>query len=61
MIGGVVRVMENRAGQVKVFCRAEIWEALCTDPVVKDEKVQITGMDQMKLLVRPGRTRERME
>jgi membrane-bound ClpP family serine protease len=46
---------------VKVFCRAEIWEALCTDPVAKDEKVQITGMDQMKLLVRPGRTRERME
>jgi membrane protein implicated in regulation of membrane protease activity len=61
MIGGVARVMENRAGQVKVFYRGEIWGAVCTEPVAKDEKVEITGMDQMKLLVRPGRKREQME
>jgi membrane protein implicated in regulation of membrane protease activity len=56
MIGGVAQVMENRAGQLKVFYRGELWDAICAEPVAKAEKVEITGMERMKLMVKPGRT-----
>ena len=45
-------MMENGAGQVKVFYRGEIWD-LCTEPVAKGEQVEISGMEQMKLIVKP--------
>jgi membrane-bound serine protease (ClpP class) len=55
MMGGIAQVMENEAGQVKVFYRGEIWDALCAEPVSRGEKVKITGMEQMKLIVKPYR------
>ncbi len=53
LIGGIAQVIENGAGHVKVFYRGEIWGAICAEPVSKDRKVEITGIEQMKLLVRP--------
>ena len=55
MIGGTAQAMKNGAGQVKVFYRGEIWDAICAEPVSKEEKVEITGMEQMKLIVKPCR------
>jgi len=55
MMGGVAQVIENGALRVKVFYRGEIWDATCAEPVSKDEKVEITGMEQMKLIVKPCR------
>ena len=55
MMGGVAQVIENEAVQVKVFYRGEIWGAICAESVSKDEKVEITGMEQMKLIVKPCR------
>lgn len=52
MIGGMAQVMENGRGRVKVFYRGEIWDAMCLDPVSRDEKVEVTGMERMKLIVR---------
>jgi membrane protein implicated in regulation of membrane protease activity len=52
MVGGMAQVMENGAGRIKVFYRGEIWDALCTEPLSTGEKVEITGMEQMKLIVR---------
>ncbi len=53
MIGGVAQVVENGAARVKVFYRGEIWVAICAEPVSKDEKVEIAGMEQMRLIVKP--------
>jgi membrane protein implicated in regulation of membrane protease activity len=55
MIGGTARVMENAAGQVKVFYRGEIWDAICPNPVSKDERVEITRVEHMKLVVTGSR------
>jgi len=55
MMGGVAQVIENGAVRVKVFYRGEIWDATCAEPVSKDEKVEIAGMEQMKLIVKPCR------
>jgi membrane protein implicated in regulation of membrane protease activity len=52
LIGGMAQVTENGATGVKVFYRGEIWDAICEEPVSRDEKVQITGMERMKLIVR---------
>ncbi len=57
MMGGVAQVIENGAVRVKVFYRGEIWGAICAEPVSQDEKVEITGMEQMKLIVKPWRKR----
>jgi membrane protein implicated in regulation of membrane protease activity len=61
MIGGIAQVLENEGGQVKVFYRGEIWNAICAEPVAKDEKVEITGMEQMKLIVNPCRTHQQIQ
>jgi membrane protein implicated in regulation of membrane protease activity len=52
MIGDTARVMEDATGQLKVSYRGEIWDAICSTPVTQDETVQITGVEQMKLLVK---------
>ena len=51
MIGGIAQVMESGTGQLKVFYHGEIWNALCAERVSRDEKVEITGVEQMKLMV----------
>jgi membrane protein implicated in regulation of membrane protease activity len=61
MIGGIAQVMENGAGQVKVFYRGEIWDAICAEPVAKGEQVEISGMEHMKLIVKPGGLIQQME
>jgi membrane protein implicated in regulation of membrane protease activity len=61
MIGGIAEVLENRAGQVKVFYRGELWDAICAEPVAKGEQVEISGIEQMKLIVKPGRPHQQME
>lgn len=55
MIGGMAQVIEHEAGEMKVFYRGEIWDAICAEPVVKDAEVKITGLDHMKLIVKPYR------
>lgn len=52
MIGGMAQVMQIEARGVKVFYRGEMWDAICVEPVSRDEKVEITGMERMKLIVR---------
>lgn len=56
MIGGAAHVIESRTGRVKVFYHGEIWEAICSETLAKDEKVQIVGMERMKLIVKLDRT-----
>ena len=53
MIGDTARVMETGAKRVKVLYRGEIWDATYSGTLLKDEPVEITGFDHMKLLVRP--------
>ncbi len=52
MIGGIAKVIESETGRVKVFYRGEIWDAICAESVSKDEKVEITAVEEMKLVVR---------
>jgi membrane protein implicated in regulation of membrane protease activity len=52
MIGAMAQVIENAAGRVKVHCQGEIWDAICVEPVSRGEKVEITRMERMKLIVR---------
>jgi membrane protein implicated in regulation of membrane protease activity len=55
MIGGIAQVLENRARQVKVFYRGEIWDAICAETVAKDEKVESRdGADEADCKARPG-------
>ena len=39
----------------------EIWDAICVEPISKAEKVEITGMERMKLIVKPGQAHKQME
>ena len=48
--------MFREAGAIVEQSSAEIWDAVCAEPVSKAEKVEITGLEQMKLIVNPGRT-----
>lgn len=52
LIGGVAEVLENSAGRVKVYYKSEIWDAVCAEPVSRGEKVEITGLERMTLIVK---------
>jgi membrane-bound ClpP family serine protease len=52
MIGGVGRVMDHRAGKIKILYRGEIWDAVCGEKVGRDDAVEITGLQRMYLIVR---------
>jgi len=52
MIGGTAQVIDRGGGQLKVFYHGEIWDAVCSEPLSKDDKVIITGVEHMKLVVK---------
>jgi inner membrane protein len=52
MIGGIGTVFRYAEGKTKVFYRGEIWDAVSKDRMSPDERVEIIGVDRMKLVVR---------
>ena len=52
MIGSTAQVMKSENGKLKVFYQGEIWDAVSSEPLVKDEQVTITRVDHMKLVVK---------
>ena len=51
MVGGTAQVVSDGGGQLKVLYHGEIWDAVSSDPLCKDDTVAITGVEHMKLLV----------
>ena len=52
MMGGTGTVIRCSEGQTKVFCRGEIWDAVCNEGMSLGERVEIIGFERMKLVVR---------
>jgi inner membrane protein len=52
MVGGVGTVFRLRQDKMKVFYQGEIWDAVSEDRVSLGERVEITGLDHMELVVR---------
>lgn len=53
MIGSNAEVIGNRNATAKVAVRGEIWDAVCREDLSVGQKVKVTGLDRMKLLVEP--------
>ena len=52
MMGGIGTVFQASEGRTKVFYQGEIWDAVSEDRVSLGERVEITGLDHMELVVR---------
>lgn len=52
MIGGKAEVIQNGNGTVKVFFRGEIWDAISKEDLSVGQRVEITGVERMRLVVR---------
>jgi membrane protein implicated in regulation of membrane protease activity len=52
MMGGIGTVFRLSEGRMKVFYRGETWDARCSEATSLGERVEITGLDYMKLVVR---------
>lgn len=52
MIGGKAEVIQNGRGTLKVFFRSEIWDAVSKEDLSVGRKVEVTGVDRMRLMVR---------
>jgi inner membrane protein len=52
MMGGTGTVIRCSEGKTKVFCRGEIWDAVCKEGISLGERVEIVGFERMKLVVR---------
>lgn len=52
MIGAKAEVIQNGNGTVKVSFRGEIWDAMSKEDLSVGQKVEITGVERMKLMVR---------
>jgi membrane-bound serine protease (ClpP class) len=57
MIGEIGEAMEDFTGEGKVFVLGEWWNARCSVPLKKGNKVTIAGREGMTLLVEPRNTR----
>ncbi len=55
MIGAKAEVIQNGNGAAKVFFRGEIWDALSSKDLSVGQRVEITGVERMRLSVRPFR------
>lgn len=53
MIGGKAEVIQNGNGTLKVFFRGEIWEAISRKELTVGQRVEVTGVERMRLSVRP--------
>ena len=53
MIGQKAEVIQNGRDTFKVFVRGEIWDAISQEELSVGQKVEITGVERMRLVVRP--------
>jgi membrane-bound serine protease (ClpP class) len=53
MIGSNAEVIGNGSATAKVTVRGEIWDAVCREDLSVGQKVRVTGLDRMTLLVEP--------
>lgn len=53
MIGGNAGVIQNGNGTIKVFFRGEIWDAMSEEELTVGQRVEVTGVERMRLSVRP--------
>lgn len=58
MLGAVGEVLENFTGTGMVRVHSENWRAACDRPLRKNQKVKITAIDGLLLLVKPIETSE---
>lgn len=61
MIGSKGEVIGNRNATAKVTVRGEIWDAVCREDLSVGQKVRVTGLDRITLLVEPYTDRERLQ
>ena len=59
MVGAIAIVQADFETEGKVRAHSELWNARSQVPVNKDQKVQVTGMDGLTLLVSPAETQEK--
>jgi len=52
MMGGIGTVFQCGEGMTKVFYRGEIWDAVFKEAAFSGERVEIVGLDRMKIIVR---------
>jgi membrane-bound serine protease (ClpP class) len=57
MIGETGEAMEDFTGEGKVYVLGEWWNARCSVPLRKGDKVTVAGREGMTLLVEPRNTR----
>jgi membrane protein implicated in regulation of membrane protease activity len=53
MIGQKANVIQNSNDTVKVFFKGEIWDAVSQEDLSVGQRVEITGVERMRLVVRP--------
>ena len=53
MIGGKAEVIQNDNETLKVSFRGEIWNAISPKDLSVGQKVEITAIDRMRVVVRP--------
>jgi membrane protein implicated in regulation of membrane protease activity len=53
MIGQKAEVIQNSNATVKVFFKGEIWDAVSQEDLSVGQRVEITRMEGMRLVVRP--------
>jgi membrane-bound ClpP family serine protease len=56
MTGAKAEVIENGRGDLKVFVRGEIWDAVAKEDLSVGQRVEIIGVERMRLVVRRGST-----
>jgi len=52
MMGGTATIFRCGEGKIKVYYRGEIWDVVTTDRLSAGERVEIIGLERMKLVVR---------
>ncbi|MBI4527047.1 MAG: NfeD family protein [Deltaproteobacteria bacterium] len=55
MIGGKAEVIQNGNGTLKIFFRGEIWDAISPKDLSVGQRVEVTRVEKMKVVVRPVR------
>lgn len=52
MMGGTGTIFRCGEGEMKMYYRGEIWDAVCKEAMSLGERVEIVGFAKMKLIVR---------
>ncbi len=58
MIGAKAEVIQNSNGAAKVFFRGEIWDAISSKDLSVGQRVEIAGVERIRVLVRPTNSSE---